>query len=87
MSFPFGLDHSLAFTAVGHPVRIGHIAFQSIADYCESLDIHPGDRVQCRASDVDNVLLRKESGSEVVVDRRLAMFVEVEPDARPLAPA
>ena len=81
MSFPFPLDQSLAFTPLDTPVVLGHIAYEPIARYCDALGLHPGDRVLCRATSPDHVLLKADGGPEIVLERRLAMFVEVERSA------
>lgn len=80
MSFPFPLTQSLAFTPLDTPVVLGHIAFESIAHYCEDLGLRPGDRVKCRAASPDHVLVQGPRGPEVVLERRLAMFIGVEPE-------
>ena len=79
MDFPIPLDHSLAFTCPDFPVAVGRIAFEGVVDYCDRLGLRPGDEVRCRLAAPDHVVLSKRGHGDIILPRRLALFIEVVP--------
>lgn len=82
MDFPIPLDHSLAFAPAGLPFVVGHIAFESVVEYCDRVGIHSGDEVRCRLSAPEHVVVSRRGEGEVILPRRLALFVEVAPSSQ-----
>ena len=83
MDFPIALDHSLAFAPAGFPFVVGQIAFEGVADYCDRVGLHSGDEVRCRLSAPEHVVVTKRGDGDIILPRRLALFVEVAPGAPP----
>ena len=77
MDFPIALEHSLAFAPADRPVVVGHIAFDGVAEYCGRVGLHPGDVVRCRLSSPEHLVVSKRGDGEIILPRRVALFVEV----------
>ncbi len=71
------------------PLRIGAIRLPGVRARCAERGLREGDHASCAARSPNFVLLETASGLDVLLDRRDAALVEVEPlDGRPIgAPA
>lgn len=81
MDFPIPLDRSLAFAPAGIPFVVGHIAFEGVAEYCDRAGLRSGDEVRCCLASPEHVVISKRGTDEIILPRRLALFVEVESPA------
>ena len=69
---------SLIDITVGERVAVGAVLFDVVRHHCSALGIQPGVVMRCECCTSRSVLLRREDGVRVEVDRVYAAFVEVE---------
>jgi hypothetical protein len=70
---------SLIDIHVGERVAVGAVLFEVVRDHCSSIGIRPGVVMLCECCTGRSVLLRRDDGIRVELDRVFAAFVEVQP--------
>jgi hypothetical protein len=74
---------SLAQVDVNETVRVEGFVFGMVRDLCDSIGLHEGDVVRCRANGAATVILEGHVRGTLVVDQDWARFVQVKPIALP----
>ncbi len=69
---------SLIDITVGERVAVGAVLFDTVRDHCSAIGIQPGVVMRCECCTSRSVLLQREDGMRIEVDRVYAAFVEVE---------
>lgn len=69
---------SLIDIHVGERVAVGAVLFDIVRDHCSSVGIQPGVVMRCECCTSRSVLLRRDDGMRIELDRVYAAFVEVE---------
>lgn len=69
---------SLIDIHVGERVAVGAVLFDIVRDHCSSVGIQPGVVMRCECCTSRSVLLRRDDGMRIELDRVFAAFVEVE---------
>ncbi len=69
---------SLIDIHVGERVAVGAVLFEIVRDHCSSVGIQPGVVMRCECCTSRSVLLRRDDGMRIELDRLYAAFVEVE---------
>lgn len=77
---------TLAEVAPMEQVRIERIVFDFVRSRCAESQLHDGTVVTCLAATRSQLLLHREDGRSIVLDRFLARFIQVD-DALPPARA
>lgn len=70
---------SLIDITVGERVTVGAVLFEIVRNHCSSVGIRPGVVMLCECCTSRSVLLRRDDGIRVEIDRVFAAFVEVQP--------
>jgi hypothetical protein len=70
---------SLIDITVGERVAVGEVLFDIVRDHCSSVGIQPGVVMRCECCTSRSVLLRRDDGMRIELDRVFAAFVEVHP--------
>lgn len=68
---------SLIDITVGERVAVGAVLFDIVRNHCSSVGIQPGVVMRCECCTSRSVLLRREDGIQIELDRVYAAFVEV----------
>lgn len=71
-----GAVHSLSEAQPDQWVRVQHILYDALREYCGQIELQEGDRLLCR-SNRQFVVLRSESGRSVIVPQDRARFIRV----------
>lgn len=74
---------SLAQVDVNETVRVEGFVFGMVRDLCDSIGLHEGDVVRCRANGATTVILEGHVRGTLVVDQDWARFVHVKPIGLP----
>jgi hypothetical protein len=69
---------SLIDIHVGERVAVGAVLFEIVRDHCSSVGIQPGVVMRCECCTSRSVMLRRDDGMRIELDRVYAAFVEVE---------
>ena len=72
-------SHSLIDIALGERVTVGAVLFEIVRNHCSSVGIQPGVVMRCQCCTSRSVLLQREDGMQIEIDRVFAAFVEVHP--------
>ncbi|WP_309673328.1 hypothetical protein [Gemmatimonas sp.] len=70
---------SLIDIHVGERVAVGAVLFDIVRDHCLSVGIHPGVVMRCERCTSRSVMLQRDDGMRIELDRVYAAFVEVQP--------
>jgi len=69
----------LAFASQDTPLTISRIPFANLRAACAQRGLMEGDRVSRIGAFTDHLLLRGPTGDRILVEKRLAVLIEVEP--------
>lgn len=69
---------SLVDVTVGERVAVGAVLFDIVRHHCSAIGIQPGVVMRCECCTPRSVLLRRDDGVRIELDRVFAAFVEVE---------
>lgn len=72
-------SRSLIDIHVGERVAVGAVLFDIVRDHCSSVGIRPGVVMRCECCTTRSVLLQRDDGMRIELDRVYAAFVEVQP--------
>ena len=72
-------SHSLIDITVGERVAVGAVLFEIVRNHYSSVGIQPGVVMRCECCTSRSVLLQREDGMQIELDRVFAAFVEVHP--------
>jgi hypothetical protein len=72
-------SRSLIDITVGERVAVGAVLFEIVRNHCSSVGIQPGVIMRCQCCTSRSVLLQREDGMQIEIDRVFAAFVEVHP--------
>jgi len=72
-------SRSLIDITVGERVTVGAVLFEIVRNHCSSVGIQPGVIMRCQCCTSRSVLLQREDGMQIEIDRVFAAFVEVHP--------
>lgn len=70
-------QRSLADVRVGELVEVGDIVFESLRDLCPTLGVIRGATLRCLGRTPADVVLRRDDGQRIAVDRFYACFIGV----------
>ena len=70
-------SRSLIDITVGERVAVGAVLFEIVRTHCSSVGIQPGVVMRCQCCTSRSVLLQREDGMQIEIDRVFAAFVEV----------
>jgi hypothetical protein len=69
---------SLIDVTAGERVAVGAVLFEVVRNHCSAIGIQPGIVMDCEICTSRSVLLRRDDGVRVELDRVYAAFVEVQ---------
>lgn len=70
---------SLIDITVGERVAVGEVLFEIVRSHCSSIGIEPGVVMRCECCTSRSLLLRRDDGIRIELDRVFAAFIEVQP--------
>ena len=68
---------SLVEAEDGEQVELGTVVFEVIRRVCDTIGVHSGDVLYCERRTPQAVVLRRDNGQCIEVDRVYAAFIEI----------
>jgi hypothetical protein len=79
MPFPIDVTRCLAFTQINTPLRVSTIPFAILRAKLAARGLRDGDEIIVELVTDGHVVVAKSDGKRVLVERRYAVMIEVEP--------